>query len=319
MQHDIVRADQVLVALRAISAESDGGMFMIQRGTSIAGAAALLFFIVGAFLFSSTASSISSRALNSSHPAGNFATIMLSEVLSNPQKDWDQDGDTGSANQWIELANTSTGTIDISHLELLSHGSNSNQPAMLSSSAQAGPSGFFVIFVDRVNAAGVGGFHLFSGGGQLDMIDGDTGATLDSVNYPALGSDLSYMRTASGSWSITGTPTPGTANIFTIPGSPTPKPTHTAKPSATPRSGKGGSGSGTGGTPTATPFPVGSVVLPTNTTLASQQSDSSLTSSGGSETNASFPSWLKIVLLVALGVGLFAVLIWYIRSWSHEP
>ncbi len=246
-----------------------------------------------------------------------LASIKLSEVLSNPQKDWDNDGDTGTANQWIELANTSASTVDISHLELLSHGSNNNQPVLLPATAQIAPSGFFVIFVDQISTggAGAGGFRLFPGGQQLDIIDGDTGTTLDSVTYPALGPDLSYSRTAGGVWAITGKPTPGALNVIVTPGSPTPKPT------ATPRSGKGGGGGGSDGhaTPTPTSFPVGSVVLPDGSALASQQNNSGTDAAGSGVTPSPFPSWLKIALLLALGAGLLVVIVWYIRSWNQEP
>jgi hypothetical protein len=283
----------------------------IQQSTWAAAAALLLLFIVSTIFSTSIQAATPSKAA-----AAALASIQLNELLSNPQKDWDNDGDTGTANQWIELVNTSASSIDISHLELLSHGSNNDQPVLLSATAQISPSGFFVIFIHQISTSGTSGFRLFSGGQQLDIIDGDTGATLDSINYPALGPDLSYSRNSSGVWEITGTPTPGAANVISTPGSPTPKPT------ATPRSGKGGSGSGGSGgkaTPTATPFPVGSVVLPDGSALASQPGNAGADAAGSSTPPSSFPSWLKIALLVALGVGLLVVIIWYSRSWSQEP
>lgn len=291
-------------------------LMRVLSGKALGGVAVLLLCFTSVILSANVQATIfpHSPAVSAA-----FASIKLSEVLSNPQKDWDNDGDAGTANQWIELANTSASPVDISHLELLSHGSNGNQPVLLSATAQIGPSGFFVIFVDQVSTTGAGVFRLFPGGQQLDLIDGDTGATLDSVAYPALSLDFSYSRSAGGVWEITGTPTPGAPNVITTSGSPTPRPT------ATPRSGKGGGsgGGGSGGhatpTTTSTPIPVGSVVIPDGSALASQQGNSGTEANGSGATSSSFPAWLRIALLAALGAGLLVVIVWYIRSWSQGP
>jgi hypothetical protein len=61
-------------------------------------------------------------------------------------------------------------------------------------------------------------------------------------------------------------------------------------------------------------------VLPTDTPsgIALQnQGGNSSGRSGGSDQGV--PSWLKIALIALIGVVLLAVIVWYFRSWFHEP
>ena len=245
---------------------------------------------------------------NNSAPAAP-SSITLNEILSNPSKDWDCDGDTGIKNQWFELTNLSGTDAALGQLEILSQNSNNNQPVLLNSTDRISAGGFLAIFIDQISAP----FSLFPGGGTLELLDGNTGAILDSVTYPALGQDQSYARDTNGQWSVSTTPTPGAANTW---GSP---PTATA----TSRSTGGGGGGGGGSAPTATFASVGSVVIPTDTPVPlALQGPGNGASSGGSTADANdtgFPGWLKITLLVLMGTGLVAAVIWYIRSWRQEP
>ena len=145
-------------------------------------------------------------------------------------------------------------------------------------------------------------------GGALELLDSQ-GNAIDTVNYPALSPDQSYIRDSSGQWSISNTPTPGAPNM--IGSSPTPTSTKRS-------SGGGGSGGGGDGAPTATPTPLGSVFIPTDTPDLAFQGTSNGSSGGNSGGNTALPSWLKIALLAAMGAGLLAVVVWYIRSWGKE-
>ncbi len=238
--------------------------------------------------------------------------IRLSELLTNPQTDWNKDGKVDlTKDQWIELVNLSSSNFQMP-LQICD---STTGIVLLPASLLIPANGFAVIYGNQFNPA----FPLSKGGGQLALLDG-SGLYIDAVNYPALGPDLSYSRHPDLVWNPTPTtPTPGAANDFTPPGSPTPPPTHTPKPTATPRNGKGGGGSGGNATPTATPFPTGSIVVPSGSALASQQDDSATDATGGTASNSSFPSWLKIALLAILGAGLLVVITWYIRSWNQEP
>jgi hypothetical protein len=286
-------------SLRLLAICSIGALLLI----SIAGGTLLLFH--------GPAFPLKARAAitcpDSSTPSP-ITGIQLNEVLTTPQTDWNKDGRVDKTrDQWIELANLSDSTF---HMPLQVCDSITGE-VLLPATLQIPAHGFFVLYGNQFTPS----FPLAPGGGQLVLLDGD-GFSIDSVNYAALGPDLSYSRNAGGAWAITGTPTPGAANVIATPGSPTPTPT------ATSRTGKGGSGGGNSGgkaTPTATPFPVSSIVLPGSSALASQPGDSGTDSAGSTTTNSSFPAWLKITLLVVLGGGLLAVIIWYIRSWSQEP
>jgi hypothetical protein len=281
------------------------------------GATLLLILASGALLlfaaqttptpaFAATSCPISSLPPTpTSAPPADPSSIRLNEVLSNPKKDWDCDGDTGTKNQWLELANLGATDAALGQLEIFSQNSNNNQPVLLNSSARISAHGFLAIFIAQLS----GTLSLFPGGGTLELLDGTTGTIVDTVTYPALGQDQSFARDASGQWNTSTTPTPGASN--TSSSTPTPTATH--------HSGNSGGG---GSTPTDTPAPVASIFIPTDTpsTLAFRGPGNSSSSSGNGGTNdTTLPGWLKITLLILMGAGLVAAVIWYIRSWGPEP
>ncbi len=235
----------------------------------------------------------------SGQPANPPATIQFSEILTNPKKDWNCDGNIGPSDQWIELQNHSNSDVSLFGLQLSSKDNSSS----INSSFRIAAGSFLVIFGNQIPS-----IPLFAGFGTIELLDSQ-GNAIDTVNYPPLGVDQSYIRDSSGQWSISDTPTPGAPNVN---GS---SPTPTATP--TKHSSSGGGGSGGGGAPTATPTPIGSVFVPTDTPdLALQSPGNAGASSGNSDT---FPSWLKTTLLIAMGAGLLVVVVWYIRSWGKEP
>lgn len=230
--------------------------------------------------------------------------MKLTELLSNPKKDWDCDGDAGANNQWIELANIGSTDADLSHTELCCYGANKDQSVLLSSTERIAAHSFLAIFIDQINAP----ITLFPGGGTLELLSADTGAVLDSVMYPTLGVDQSYIRNADGTWSTCDTPAPGLANCSG------PKPTATTH----------SSGSGSGGLPTATPVPIGSVFIPTDTpdssiALQNTATDASAGTSGAGNGTSGVPSWVKVALLALLGAAMLGILVWYFRAWNHSP
>jgi hypothetical protein len=74
--------------------------------------------------------------------------VELNELLSNPTKDWNGDGQTGATDQWIELANYTGSDVDLTGFELLSQGSNNSQPTTVPS-AQISTNSLLVIFIKR--------------------------------------------------------------------------------------------------------------------------------------------------------------------------
>jgi hypothetical protein len=246
----------------------------------------------------------SSGQAHAARPADATA-VELNALLSNPATDWNGDGQKGVSDQWIELANLGGSDVDLTGFELLSQGSNNNQPTTVPP-VQIGATSLLVIFIIQVPK-----IRLFPGGGELELLD-TSGQTISSVNYPTLASDQSYNRDGSGQWQITTTPTPGGSNRITGGSSP-------PGAAATARSGGGGSGS-SGGQKTATPTPSGSGVLatenPGSIALQNQGNDSSGGAGGGDQ---GVPSWLKIGLIALIGVLLLAVITWYFRSWFQQP
>src|SRR5579859_495484 len=285
--------------------------------------AILLILIVGSMLLlfwagtpPSTAMAATSCPISGLPPTPTSAqstdpsSIKLNEILTNPKKDWDCDGDTGAHNQWIELANMSSSDVELSHLELCCYGPSNNQALLLSTADRISAHGFLVFFIDQIPP-----IPLFIGGGTLELLSADTGATLDTVGYPALGTDQSYARSpdGTGQWQISDTPTPGKSNSF---GAPAPTPTPTK------RSGSGGGGSDNG-KPTATPIPIGTIFIPTDTPTSGvalqNPGGNTPDSAGGGNSDLILPSWLKITLIALLGATLLAVIVWYVRTWSQEP
>jgi hypothetical protein len=230
-------------------------------------------------------------------------SIKINELLTNPKKDWNCDGKTNASDQWIELINLSGSDASLSGLQLCCDTYNS--AILLPINDRIAAHSFFVIFNTQIN----GILPMSSNGGALELLDSQ-GNAIDTINYPALGYDQSYIRDSSGQWSISNTPTPGAPNMNGSSPTPTPTPTKHS-------SGGGGSGGG-GGAPTATPTPIGSVFIPTDTPDLAFQDPGNGSSGRNSGDNTALPSWLKIALLAAMGAGLLAVVAWYIRSWGKE-
>ncbi|HEU5198422.1 MAG TPA: lamin tail domain-containing protein [Ktedonobacterales bacterium] len=226
-------------------------------------------------------------------------SIKLSEILTNPQTHWNCNNPTNvSADQWIELKNLSSSDMSLVGLQLGSGGAI----VALNSTFRIAANGFLVIFDNQFPS-----IHLSSSFGMIELLDSQ-GNAIDTVNYPPLGPDQSYIRDSSGQWSISDTPTPGAPNVN---GS---SPTPTATPTKHSSGSSGGGGSS--GAPTATPTPISSVFIPTDTPDLALHSPGNDSASSGNNDN--FPSWLKITLLLVLGGGLLAVVVWYIRSWGKE-
>lgn len=228
-------------------------------------------------------------------------SIKINELLTNPSKDWNCDGKTTATDQWIELTNLSSNDASLFGLQLCCDANN--RAILLSTTDRITAHSFLVIFKSQISST----LTMSPNGGTLELLDSQ-GNAIDTVNYPALGPDQSYLRDSSGQWAICATATLSAPN--TCGGGPT--------PTSTKRSSGGGGGSGGGGAPTATPTPIGSVFIPTDTPDLAFQGTGNGSSGGNSGGNTALPSWLKIALLGIMGAGLLAVVVWYIRSWGKE-
>ena len=258
-----------------------------------AAALLLVFLSCSLFLFSMPAPASAALAATSC-PTSNLPptptagapfdpnSIKLNELLTNPHKDWNCDGKTNVGDQWIELINLSSSDASLFGLQLCCDANN--RAILLQTTDRIAAHSFFVIFNTQIN----GIVPMSPSGGTIELLDSQ-GNAIDTVNYPALGYDQSYIRDSSGQWSISSTPTPGAPNM----NGSSPTPTSTKRSS-------GGGGSGGGGAPTATPAPIGSVFIPTDTPDLAFQGTGNGSSGGNSGGTTAPPSWLKIALLAAL-------------------
>lgn len=128
--------------------------------------------------------------------------IIINEVLPDPAD--------GSVNEFIELKNISTSTIDLSGCYLAD---NSKAKYVLKNSSSTSvviePQGFLVVkkisSKIALNNSGAEAVNLFDPAGEL----------IDRIAYEAEKiSGQAYAKNASGEWLWTGQPTPGSENVF---------------------------------------------------------------------------------------------------------
>lgn len=113
---------------------------------------------------------------------------------------------------WIEIYNPNTSAIDISGYRIYDSGGQAGtkpKKAIPAGTTLAGM-GFFVITVDDADASGFG----LSSGGETVWFENAAGTIIDSVAFPALGTDTSYARIPNGSanWAKLTLPTRGVSN-----------------------------------------------------------------------------------------------------------
>lgn len=119
----------------------------------------------------------------------------------------------GSYPDWIELANTSNETVDISGWALLDKASRSTYFTF--PEYQLDPGEMVIVFASGHIASESGAdfhapFRLSSMGDTLMLSDSHS-TVVESINIPALGANQSYAQTNSG-WTVTSEYTPGLEN-----------------------------------------------------------------------------------------------------------
>lgn len=125
--------------------------------------------------------------------------LRLNEVLAKSE----------SGSDWLELYNTSDGEVSLAGLGLR----DSNADWTFEEGTVAAK-GFVRVFCDDSGVNGRASFKLSSGGESLTLVDG-AGASLDTVTFPALKSDVSWGRypDGTGEWSFLEQPSPAAANV----------------------------------------------------------------------------------------------------------
>ena len=136
--------------------------------------------------------------------------IVLSEMQSSNSTTVTDD--FGEYDDWVELHNTSSDSVEISGLILKDQLDTWVIPSG-NSLTHLPPGGYFILWADDQEAQGMfhTNFKLASGGEFLGLYESDGTTVIDSVTIPALNSDYSFIR-CQNDWMTTSNPTPLTSN-----------------------------------------------------------------------------------------------------------
>jgi hypothetical protein len=137
------------------------------------------------------------------NPLPDPVNVRLNEILSVPgsTEDWDGDGKADEQDEWIELYNAGTDTVELGGWAI----GNGVDTYLLPAETVLRPGALVVFFQKQT------GIPLGDSGGVVQLI-GATAEVVDSVTYGALGPDASYSRDETGAWHSDWPPSPGRVN-----------------------------------------------------------------------------------------------------------
>lgn len=120
----------------------------------------------------------------------------------------------GATPDWIEVMNVSGHAVDLSGYVLARTEHSTNTFTFPSHRLEPGEA--VIVFADSTLRSDAGGeyhapFRLSSQGGTL-MLFSPSGTAIDSVNFPALAPDTTYVRQSASEWAVSNQPTPGLSN-----------------------------------------------------------------------------------------------------------
>lgn len=157
--------------------------------------------------------------------------IRLNEILPRPNGvDWDGDGTSDASDEWIEITNLDTETVDLRGWILDDIAGGGSRPYVFPAGVALGPGEFLVAFRSAT------GVMLNNDADTVRLIAPD-GVEVDQFGYENPSSDASYSRSldGTGAWTADFPPSPGQPNrpgIATL--TPTVTVTRTPPPTATP-------------------------------------------------------------------------------------
>ena len=140
------------------------------------------------------------------------ATLVINELLAlNNATNVDE---AGQYEDWIELYNTGTATIDLEGFQLTDDPEGGTTPWAIPAGHSIAPGGWFLIWCD--DDAGDGELHAdfkLEGASEDIALYDATGALVDEVDYGDQKADISWARSPDGSetWQAS-TPTPLASN-----------------------------------------------------------------------------------------------------------
>lgn len=146
--------------------------------------------------------------------------VVINEFLPHPLSDWNQDGTIDVGDEFVELMNLSTVSVNIANWKL-DNGANTTQFVLPNVTML--PRQILVFFRFETS------LPLPDGGGSVRLVKPD-GRTADIFNYPPVeAGDVSWCRLLSGTGFLTFTcpPTPGRPNVALAALTATPGPTST--------------------------------------------------------------------------------------------
>jgi len=144
--------------------------------------------------------------------------VRLNEILPVPGLvDWDGNGKVNTEDQWIELYNAGSTTVDLGGWSIarmsyrdLARSHNGRQVKedsyYLPADTLLQPGEFLVVYGLKSELV------LDTKGGQVRLLDSQ-GQEVDRVIYGALAPDVSYSRAEDGTWYVAEQPTPGETNV----------------------------------------------------------------------------------------------------------
>ncbi len=136
------------------------------------------------------------------------ANVLINEMLANPAKDWNGNGDiSGMDDEFIELYNSGNQTVDASGYVLKDtvFRSTPGEYALPNGTA-IDPGEFLIIFVST------SGVFQGNDGDAITLLD-PSGNLVDEMEYNATVEDVSFVRIPDGGeWKSSNIPTPGQPN-----------------------------------------------------------------------------------------------------------
>ncbi len=136
------------------------------------------------------------------------ADVLINEMLPNPAKDWNGNGDiSGMDDEFIELYNSGNESVDISGYVLKDKVFRSTPGEyVLPEGTSIGPKEFLLIFVSK------SGVFQGNDGDAIGLYD-PSGNPVDEKEYDATTEDVSFARIPDGGeWGNSTSPTPAISN-----------------------------------------------------------------------------------------------------------
>ncbi len=139
-------------------------------------------------------------------------TIMLNEVLPQPKNtDWNGDAALNPDDEWIELYNASTTSVDLSGWQLAAIGGTSAMTYTIPASTTISARGFSIFFRRQTK--------LEINGADIEVrLRYPNGSAVDAVRFAQLRSDQTYARSVDGGgyWTPNCVPSPDSQNCVRV-------------------------------------------------------------------------------------------------------